>query len=156
MSRLKSNRARPIVVLGVLASVAFASPTLLPIGQARASDDGARFSVQDPLTSKECGDCHMAYPAGLLPKQSWTAIMNDLPNHFGEDASLDDASRARITAYLTKNAGRGNPKALRISQQRWFKSEHRKAATSKAFKKAKSWANCQACHSRAEQGDFED
>ncbi len=85
---------------------------LLPAGWTAtyADDDGehggrrAALVVTDPLTRTECSACHMAYPAALLPARSWTALMADLPNHFGEDASLDEASRGQIESYLVANA----------------------------------------------------
>jgi len=85
--------------------------------QAAGQDYGA--TAADPITAKECGDCHMAYPAVFLPAGSWNKMMGNLSNHFGEDASLDDTPRKHVTAYLTSNAGRGDDNVLRISEQRW-------------------------------------
>jgi len=42
--------------------------------------------LADPLYRSECGDCHMPYPAGLLPAASWRRIMNGLEDHFGDHA----------------------------------------------------------------------
>ena len=41
--------------------------------------------VDDPLTKKVCGECHMAFPPGFLPGRSWSALMRDMSDHFGED-----------------------------------------------------------------------
>jgi len=44
---------------------------------------------------------------------------------------------------------------LRISEQSWWLREHRSVGQSK-FTAAKSKANCQACHTGADRGQFED
>lgn len=155
-SQKKVTRTKALAMLGVAATIAYATPALLPIGEAKASGASPRFTVQDATTLKECGDCHMAYPAAFLPAGSWNTMMNNLSNHFGEDASLDDATRTHITAYLTSNAGRGDSAILRISDQAWFKGEHRREVSRSAMERAKTWANCQSCHTRAANGDFGD
>jgi hypothetical protein len=130
---------------------------------ARGDDDedtGRRPAVVDAKWASECSDCHVAYPARYLPAESWRTIMAGLDKHFGSDASLDDATATEITAYLVKNAStkkhkRSEKSQLRITETRWFKSEHREVAA-RTWKnpKVKSPANCAACHTRAESGDF--
>lgn len=128
--------------------------------------------VQDAQTAKECGACHMAYPASMLPAASWQRIMNDLGNHFGEDASLDATARQHIAAYLAANAGdqggsrwgarmlRGVDPAqapLRITElPRWVREHHEVSAREWTSAKVKRRANCAACHSGAEQGYFDE
>ena len=109
---------------------------------------------------QECAACHMAYPPGLLPAASWQRIMGNLGQHFGTDASLDEASVRDITAWLTAHAGsgkRGGEAAVqdRITLTRWFVREHDEIAAS-TFKRASigSASNCSACHAKAAQGDF--
>ncbi|MGP3698020.1 diheme cytochrome c [Rhodobacter sp. NSM] len=125
----------------------------------------AAMVVTDPATKTECSACHLAYPAALLPARSWRALMADLPNHFGEDASLDDTTRAEIEAYLVANAADGGRSLrgvaatdtpLRISELPWFKREHSEEVTPRMLEKAKSMANCAACHTGAESGNFDD
>ena len=71
--------------------------------------------------------------------------MGDLSNHFGEDASLDEATRKHVEDYLVANSPSGvGP--LRISETRWFVSEHRGEVSPSKLQKAKSWSNCKACH----------
>ena len=116
--------------------------------------------VTHAATLEECSACHMAYPAGFLPPQSWTVMMTTLDDHFGENAGLDEETRAEIEAYLVANAGRDRSKGstvpLRISDLPWFRHEHEEEVSKRQFEKAKSWANCTACHKQAEQGIFED
>ena len=87
-------------------------------------------------------------------------MMTTLDDHFGENATLDEATRAEIEAYLVANAGRDRSKAgsapLRISELPWFREEHAEEVSKRQIEEAKSWANCNACHKQAERGIFED
>jgi hypothetical protein len=123
----------------------------------------AAWTVTDQTTKDECSACHMAYPPVLLPRASWDAILGDLSNHFGEDASLAPEKVATIKAYLDKVApasARGMDNAnpiLRISDFPWFKNSHDWVrARAKSDPNIGTIANCAACHRGAEQGYFED
>lgn len=132
----------------LLPAVAMAGPDRVPV-------------LTDPLTRKECGICHMAFQPGLLPARSWTAMMDGLADHFGDDASLPPAQKEAIRAVLVAGAGRDrHPDAiapLRISETGWFVKEHRRI-TPAVWQRAdiKSKANCTACHRQAEQGIYDD
>jgi nitrate/TMAO reductase-like tetraheme cytochrome c subunit len=85
--------------------------------------------------------------------------MSGLDKHFGSDASLDDTSAREIGAFLDKNAGSnrhstGKP-VLRITETRWFVREHDEVSD-RTWKnpKVKSAANCAACHTGAESGNY--
>ena len=120
---------------------------------------------------KECGSCHMAYQPEFLPKRSWSRMMDTLDNHFDTDATLDPNDHKTILTYLTSNAGDSkyttkhfskmsnsvprDEAPLRISETPYFMKEHRKIP--KRFieqKEVKSLANCNACHTTAEQGSY--
>ena len=125
--------------------------------------DDARRSTGVPLLPKyraECAGCHLAYPPGMLPPASWLRLMNNLPRHYGTDASLDAASVAELSAWLSANAGttkrmREAPPEDRISRSPWFIREHDEVATATwRLPAVKSAANCAACHRNAERGDF--
>lgn len=149
-----------------------AAALLLLAAAAPAMAGGKMYpKVSDPATAKECGSCHMAYQPQLLPKKSWEKLMDNLADHFGENATLDDKTRQQIRDYLTANSAethgaggkwlRGvdtaNP-PLRISEMPRFKKEHgeRKAVAMKQRLGVKTWADCVACHQAANQGYFED
>mgnify|MGYP001067874436 FL=1 len=112
--------------------------------------------------AKECGACHVAYPPGALPAVSWRRIVDGLERHYGTDASLDDASTARIDEWLQRNAGtwkrvREAPPQDRITRSTWFERKHRKVdAAVWQHTSVKSAANCGACHPGAERGYFDD
>lgn len=117
------------------------------------------FTGSNAKWKTECGSCHVAYPAQLLPATSWRQMMKGLDRHFGTDASVDAATAAEIGTFLEEYAGskRGiaGESTLRVSETAWFQREHRKvdAATWKN-PNVRSAANCAACHSNAEAGDY--
>jgi cytochrome c553 len=139
---------------------------------AAAAQTGKPPSASDPaaIWKAECSSCHMAYPPGLLPERSWRKMMAELDKHFGQDASLDAAATKAILDYLVDNsAERGTSRRsarflkaipptatpLRISETSYFFREHREASPADwKLPKVGSPANCNACHSDAEQGNF--
>jgi mono/diheme cytochrome c family protein len=115
-----------------------------------------------PLYQQECAACHMAFQPGLLPAKSWTRIMGGLDKHYGSDASLDAATVQQISRWLQLEAGTYKrvaeaPPEDRITRSSWFVSKHRKLDP-QVWKHAsvKSAANCAACHTGADQGNFDD
>lgn len=125
-----------------------------------AQASGEVFTATHPKWKSECASCHVAYPARLLPAESWRALMGGLDKHFGTDASVDAVTNAEILAFLEKNASRRKPEPvakpiLRITETRWYIKEHDEVAA-RTWKdpRVKSAANCAACHTQAESGDF--
>lgn len=145
----------------ILLTLAFVN--LLPLNAAQASG-GLRVMETNATWQAECGTCHVAYPAGLLSAESWRAVMHGLDKHFGVDASVDAAAKKEITAFLEKNSSQrrrdsildahGKPQ-LRITETAWFIREHDEVSA-RIWKNplVKSAANCAACHTLAEKGDF--
>jgi len=130
-----------------------------------------------PVMSKayktECSACHFAYPAGFLPEQSWVKIMNNLDDHFGENAELNENTRSAIEQYLRGNAAEHVPNRfsrsilrsvdldsppLRITKTAYFQHKHREipARMVRDNPKVRSFSNCVSCHSMAEQGSFDE
>jgi mono/diheme cytochrome c family protein len=115
-----------------------------------------------PRYKQECAACHVAYPPGMLPTPSWLRVMNTLPHHYGTDASLDRTTAQELSAWLAANAGtsrrvREEPPQNRITRSVWFTRKHDEVAAATWKRPAvKSAANCAACHTRAEQGDFDE
>ena len=147
--------------------------SILLAGATPALADERMPPITSQAVSKECGACHMAFQPQFLPQRSWQRIMDTLPDHFGEDASLPDTTRQEITAYLLAHAAdAGNSRAqrryatgsgsgeppLRITETRRWISEHRGEVRESAWSSPRvgSKANCQACHRGAAAGYFED
>jgi hypothetical protein len=115
-----------------------------------------------PRYQQECAACHMAFPPGALPATSWQHLMENLPRHYGTDASLDAASVKEISTWLGTHAGTWKRVSAtapedRITRSEWFVRKHREV-TSATWKlpAVKSPAHCAACHRGAEQGDFDE
>lgn len=131
-----------------------------------------------PVTNKtyadECGSCHFAYPPGLLPGKSWAKLLDGkaLNDHFGENASLDQDTLKTIYDYAMENAAEkswykrsrkialateAGDAPLRITEVRYIKRKHHDIPENmiKGNKDVKSLSFCNACHTRAEQGNFD-
>lgn len=161
---------KALATLGIAASMAYMSPVMTNLSEVHASggsggggfffgggsgggsggDGGLRggwgsgagsFIINDPVTAKECGDCHEAYAPEALSQGAWKLMMGNLSDHFGENAALDEPTRKHIEDYLVAGAQPGNG-PMRITELGWFVSEHR----GKRLGNAMSWANCQYCH----------
>lgn len=125
--------------------------------------DGRLMPAQVPTVYKqECSACHMAYPPGFLPAASWQRIMTGLDRHYGSDASLEPAQVKQIASWLQTQAGtykrvKEEPVDDRITRSAWFARKHREVEPS-VWKRAsiKGAAQCAACHTQAEQGDFDE
>jgi hypothetical protein len=113
-----------------------------------------------PAYEAECSSCHLAFPPGLLPAASWQRLMDNLPRHYGTDASLDAATTRQISNWLGAHAGSGRraqepPPEDRITRGAWFQREHREVSADVWKRKAVgSAANCAACHTHAAEGNF--
>lgn len=159
---------RPLA-LGLVA-VAFSA---LVLGRAQAGGGHYYPPVADPVVKEECGSCHLAFAPSMLPARSWQKMMADLKNHFGDDASVEAATAARISAYLAANAAdsasgsRYSGKLLRgvaagaepqrITELPKWQREHRKVPDWEwRHKEVRSRANCSACHADAERGYYDD
>lgn len=123
-----------------------------------AHAESKQFRLDHPRYVEECGSCHVAYPPQLLSAESWRAVMNGLDRHFGTDAAIDAAAHADIAAYLAANAGtprKFGATAKRVTETRWFAREHDEVPAH-VWKRpdVKSAANCGACHTQAERGDY--
>ena len=147
---------RSLVASGAL--IAVASGLSLPL-DALAGDKHRSAVPLLPQYQQECSSCHIAYPPGMLSAASWQELMSNLPRHFGTDASVDAATLKTLSSWLGANASSRSsgtlPPENRITRSDWFVREHREVA-SRTWKlpAVKSPSNCAACHTTAEQGDF--
>lgn len=132
-------------------------------------------AVVPPVTDAgwlaECGSCHLAYPPGLLPARSWEKLLGDLGHHFGDDASVDEAT----LQHLRQVAASGAAEVARTPLSSWIVSAARgttpdRISTLPALRaehveelsdarvttnpQVRSWSNCKACHPNALQGRF--
>ena len=128
--------------------------------------------VQSAAYQEECGSCHFAYQAGLLPVASWQRLMDGLADHFGENAELDKETAGQLRAYLVANAAdrvstgrspgianslRGSA-PLRITETTYFRRHHHEipARIVKDNPEIGSFSRCDACHTGAVQGNYDE
>ncbi|WP_456376543.1 hypothetical protein [Thiolapillus sp.] len=125
--------------------------------------------MTDKSYRNECGSCHMAYPAGLLPAHSWERLMTTLNEHFGKKVEISKKSRKIIFNYLLNGAAgrvdyvvsnqmirniKGIP--IRITELPYFRHKHQKIPAQQVTgnPEIRSFSNCLACHTQAEKGRF--
>lgn len=149
------------------------SPLLVTLFFSTSMETRQPSSLALPSTyRKECASCHMAFPPNLLPAASWQAVMANLQDHFGDDASIDEGTRKEIEDFLvgnsaersreeasiklTRSIGKGGT-VLRVTEIPYWKEKHGKLDVS-IYRRGtiKSRSNCVACHKWAESGSFED
>ena len=145
---------------------------VIALASLQAAADAPRFAADDPRWRAECGSCHTAFPPALMTAPAWRQVMGALDRHYGTDASIDAKVASEIGAFLERNAGDGRraapavvastatggvvaPSLPRITGSAWFAKEHRKVpASTIARPDVGSLANCAACHTAADRGDF--
>jgi len=127
--------------------------------------------VNNELYKEECSACHMAYQPGLLPARSWKKMLNNLANHFGENAELDEQDQKSILDYALKNAAdfsnykrsrkimrslstRDTP--LRITNVPYIIRKHDELSNRhvRDNPEVKHLSRCEACHTKVETGSF--
>lgn len=152
----------------ILAAAMVAAPFAFADGRDRGPDVAP---VTNALYQQECASCHMAYQPGLLPARSWQRLMDNLADHFGDNAELVSADQAVITAFLVTHAAdrapekrarkiatslRAGDAPLRITDTPYIRAKHRELPVRLVTgnPKVKSLAQCNACHIRAEHGSY--
>jgi hypothetical protein len=127
--------------------------------------------VRNETYQTECGDCHFAFQPGLLSASAWQQIMDSLGEHYGDDASLDEAQAAEIRSYLSANAAErsalsrsrafaatrnADDSLPRITNTDYFKREHYEipARFVRGNEEVRSFSNCKACHRNADAGVY--
>ncbi len=129
------------------------------------------YEQEHALFFEECSSCHILYPPFLLPENSWKIMMNNLEDHFGDDASLEEVDRLSIKNYLLSHAAQHSTKesALKIMQSMKNKDtiaitqtpywiQRHKNIDKALFQSAKvqKKSNCKACHKNFEHGLLND
>ncbi|WP_205995635.1 cytochrome b/b6 domain-containing protein [Pseudolabrys sp. FHR47] len=161
------RRAQPFLAASI-AAILFATTAVTIWTLSLRPGLGVPVAKVDPVYTKECGACHTAYHPSLLPRASWGALIAGLDNHFGEDASLDTATAARLGDYLATNAAETADtlpanrlrqveaaKPFTITATPFWTRRHAGIPDAVFASKAVSGrGNCVACHADASSGRF--
>jgi Dihaem cytochrome c len=173
---MKRNPHLPVLLAAALLLCGAAAP-------AQESLTGWLFTVQrmkevravtNPAYQSECGECHLAYPPGLLPARSWDVLLtaDALHQHFGANADVDATLLRQLRAYALANAAdtsyskrsrkiaaatAAGPVPLRITQVSTIERTHRHLTAQQVTgnPKVKSLSQCDACHTQAAQGVYD-
>ncbi len=133
--------------------------------QRGARQPDAAMAKAPAVWKTECGSCHMAFPPGMLPATAWKKQMDTLQQHYGSNATLDAADEKAIRDFLQlASAANRQPvpaskpgEPPRITSTAWFRHEHDEISAAVWRRKSVgSAANCMACHSGAERGNFDE
>lgn len=130
-----------------------------------------KIPVNNETYQQECGACHFAYQAWLLPSGSWDKILEELPSHFGEEVQLDEGAGKTIAEYLQNNGAEhaSNKRSrkilkslkgrtpVRVSEIPYIQEKHHELNAG-VFDRSSigSLSNCVACHVSADRGDYDD
>ena len=142
-------------------------------GQVAWAADEKPNMAPDAVYKKECGSCHMAYPADLLPARSWQKIMATLDKHFGDNAEFSANEHQPVLAYLNANSMENSKSRrakkmlnsipatsipLRIIEVPYIVHEHEKlpAKVLENNPKLSSLSQCDKCHQKAQKGSFDE
>lgn len=157
-------------VLWIGVSIATLVYLLIAPNSLLMSDGNQRmdYAKEHPAFYKECISCHTLFPPFLLPQKSWISMMDNLENHFGDDASLDPQTTLSIKEFLVKNSAESSTKEsafrimsslksdqdyMAITETPFWKSRHKKIDKSVYAKEdIGKPSNCKACHDNIENG----
>lgn len=126
------------------------------------------YAKEHPAFYKECISCHTLFPPFLLPQKSWISMMENLENHFGDDASLDSQTTLSIKEFLVQNSAESSTKEsafrilsslksdqnyIAITETPFWKNRHKKIDKA-VYARADIGkpSNCKACHATIENG----
>lgn len=159
---------RPIAAWSLFAATA-AIVALGTILLSQRPANGVPRAPLDPVYAKECGSCHLAYPPSLGAAMMWASVMAGLDNHFGETASLDPDTMAKLLAYLTINSAehfdtlaanrfrtmnKDDPGRITATPG-WVRMHRDIPASVFAAESVGAKGACQACHRDAASGRFD-
>ena len=136
------------------------------------ADEEDEFGRVDNMTYKEhCGACHLAYQPALLPSGSWCKILSGLASHNGVEVVIEEETNDLIKHYLEKSAAEhssakraskimrslNGQTPTRITDVPYIRHKHHEVPPD-VFERESigSFSNCNACHSTAEEGKYED
>jgi hypothetical protein len=143
-----------------------AASLILTLAQANAATDPGAA-----IYNNECSQCHMAYPTQFLPTASWDAVMNNLADHFGDNAELSAEDTALVKSFLERNnydqsrikrryGNRFDTKGttLRLTETRFFRAIHHEIPDRlvSGNPKVKTYARCEVCHRGAQHGNYDE
>jgi cytochrome b len=164
------REARPRLAIAVLAVLTVAAGGTLYWVSQISPPPSLRVLLPNAAYEKECGACHYAFNPGLLPASSWAALMTNLDDHFGENASLDAATTRSLASWLVSNAAEtfdtesanrlrvvAPDDPYRITSAPYWARKHADISPQVFSRKSIGGkVKCHRCHRDAETGRYDD
>ena len=135
------------------------------------SNKAIDYKVEHELFYGECISCHTLFPPFLLDEKSWVYIMDNLENHFRDDASLEQEDINAIKKYLVNYSAKNstkesayhmyksleNKEIIAITKSSYWKKRH-KSINKKVLQENNitKQSDCKSCHKNIENGLLND
>ncbi|MCR4378040.1 MAG: cytochrome b/b6 domain-containing protein [Rhodospirillales bacterium] len=166
---LLHRQARPLAALTVIAAFVSLAGSMLWVFSTMPPS-GLLTLPANKTYESECGDCHLPFHPSLLSSDSWKQMLENLDDHFGDDATISGDTLIEVTAYLTNYGGdkwdteasnRFNivdPKApYQITATPYWVRKHEGVDPNFfKLKKVGAKSNCGGCHTDHYSGRFDD
>ena len=153
-------KRRPALKISVIGLTAFVLSTLLGIELAHAIN--SPYGMVDPVDPRydagysvyieQCATCHVALPPGVLPVESWQAIVLD-PAHYGVSLGLTQFDQQLILNYLQPYSRRqidSGAIPYRLRDSNYFQALHPKVELPTPL----NLRSCASCHINANEQDY--
>lgn len=124
------------------------------------------------LWQEECGSCHTPHHPSLLPERSWSTMLQQQNDHFGEDLALDEEGIQSLSQFLNLHAAEHayseaawkisnsidhNLAPVRITSTTYWREKHQQLQPAIwNLPSVNGKVECGRCHQDAESGTFHD
>ncbi|MDV3000193.1 MAG: hypothetical protein N5P05_001799 [Chroococcopsis gigantea SAG 12.99] len=115
----------------------------------------ASFQIGQQLYLENCAGCHVPFPPGVLPSESWLKIMENPGKHYGvEVPNIIRLTQRLIWEYLkafSRPLVADEPVPVYIAQSRYFKALHPRVTLPESV----NHQSCVVCHLNAASYDYQ-
>ena len=114
----------------------------------------ARYKLGKELYVENCGSCHIALPAEILPTETWRRLLLEPEQHYGQQLKpLIGPTLLVMWEYLrtfSRSQAEKEQLPYRISESRFFKALHPRVK----FTEKVSLGSCVSCHPGVAQSNY--
>lgn len=113
-----------------------------------------RYKTSQQLYIDTCGSCHIPISPGVLPSETWKAILENPSQHYGASIDIIRITQVLLWEYLatfSRPASRNEPVPMFVTQARYFKALHPRVD----LPKPATLKTCIVCHPAAQQYDYQ-
>jgi Dihaem cytochrome c len=113
----------------------------------------AKYQLGQQLYLENCGTCHLALPAGILPTQTWKNILEDSQHYGVQLKPLVNPPRLLVWRYIStfsRSLLKEEEIPYRVDKSRFFNALHPKVKLQRPVQ----INSCVTCHPSASQYNF--